>query len=78
MINESSVYICRKCGLIHVRRNGYNAANSALYHCYDCKLYGVMYPKLYCTEEKKEKIMTAYRGYHFLKGQSLIVKIFLS
>ena len=62
MITEEQTYHCRKCQSTNVRRNGYNKAKSELYHCYDCNFYGVMYPKVKYTEERKEEIRKALLG----------------
>lgn len=68
MITEQSTYHCRKCQSTNVRRNGYNKANSALYHCRDCNFYGVMYPKVAYTEEQKEQIINVYNERASMRG----------
>ena len=70
MIVETStfVFVCRKCQSSNVRRNGFNASKSPLYHCYDCKFYGTMNPRVKYTEARKEEIIGAYQERASMRG----------
>ena len=68
MIAETKIYKCRKCGSERITKNGKNKSGNQQYYCRDCRVFGVLEPKVKYTEEKKEEIIRAYQERSSMRG----------
>ena len=75
MIQVTTTYKCRVCGIQNIVKNGTNKAGNAQYHCKDCGAYRVLKLQQMDSVQRQALVLRAHRERASLRGLERIFGI---